>query len=514
VIRRARADPGQPYRYGPFVALGVVAACTIVGWFSRPWFATPGETSLIFILGLLWTASRLPQRDALLGAVASVAAFDFFFVPPVLGFVPSDGSALLTLVAFLTTSFVVSGYAASIRSHVEDAVEQERRTAALYALSRALSAQGEAAGIAAMAARRVTDLLGVDAEVFLPDPRDGVVAAGPASTTLATSAAERAVARRVLETSSPCELRAESEGGGEVLHLPMISSRRCRGVLAVALGQRGRPISAAQRTLLETFATLTAVALERAALAEDAENARIAVETERTRSTLLSAVSHDLRTPLASITGAAGALLAPGSSLDDEGKRDLVAAIRDEGDRLGRLVANLLDLTRVGAGGAALRREWYAIEELVASAMGRVRPRLEPRSTEVEVPKEVLLVRVDGVLFEQVVVNLLENAVRHTPPGTPIAVRVRATATDVVVEVLDRGPGIAPAKREEIFAPFHRPSSETAGAGLGLALCRAIVRAHGGTIVVDARPQGGAVFRVTIPRETAPEVRLDDERDD
>jgi two-component system sensor histidine kinase KdpD len=204
--------------------------------------------------------------------------------------------------------------------------------------------------------------------------------------------------------------------------------------------------------------------------------------------------------------GAAGGLLEKGAPIPDPVRQRLLEGIRDEAQRLGRLVADLLDLTRIEAGGFVLQKEWYPLEEVVASALERLKERLAGRPVDVRLPREPLLVETDGVLLEQVVVNLLENAAKHTPAGTPVEVRVRSEPTELVVEVLDRGPGIPPGEEQRVFERFHRlPTARgVEGAGLGLALCRAIVRAHGGHIEVENRPGGGSIFRFGLPRASPP----------
>jgi two-component system sensor histidine kinase KdpD len=314
----------------------------------------------------------------------------------------------------------------------------------------------------------------------------------------------RAAARRVLAGG-----RAEGRGtdvrpDGPALHLPLRTAGAIHGVLSVAFP--AAPPSFAQRAFLEAVAALAASALERTSLMEATERAHLRAAAERTRSTLLSAISHDLRTPLASITGATGALLSPGSGLGEEARRRLLLASHDESVRLGRLVANLLDLARVESGGFVADKEWFPVEELLASAMERVQPLLHGRRIEASMPEGLVQVRVDGVLVEQVVVNLLENAAKHTPAGSPIEVRVAAEPRAVVVEVMDRGTGIPAEEIDRIFEGFHRlpQARDSEGTGLGLALCRAIVLAHGGSIGAENRPGGGAIFRFTLPREREP----------
>jgi K+-sensing histidine kinase KdpD len=262
-----------------------------------------------------------------------------------------------------------------------------------------------------------------------------------------------------------------------------------------------------------TFAVMLAVGLTVSRMtvrirahAEESAEARLAAETERTRSALLRTVSHDLRTPLASISGAADVLLSEGARLDEGAAREMLATVRDEAGRLGRLVEGLLDLTRLESGTFRPKREWCPLEEIVGSALGRVQEALRDRDVGVDLTGALLMVPVDAVLVEQVFVNLLENAAKYSPPGSPIEVRARPGPREVVVEVMDRGPGIPTGDEERIFEPFHRAAGGTAapGTGLGLTVCRAVLRVHGGFIAAARREGGGTVFRFVLPVDGGP----------
>lgn len=233
---------------------------------------------------------------------------------------------------------------------------------------------------------------------------------------------------------------------------------------------------------------------------EAAERSRIGIETERARTTLLAGISHDVRTPLASITGAVSVLLETGDTLPPAERRGLLEAIREEGRRLDRLVADLLDLTRLESG-VKVKKEWVPLEEVVGSAIARLQSRLESRDLDVRLPDDVLLVPVDPVLLEQVLVNLLENAVKYSPPGSPLRVEGGTRGADVELEVSDRGDGIPPGEEARVFERFYRiaDGGRAEGTGLGLAVCQAIVRAHGGRIAAEPREGGGATFRISLP---------------
>jgi two-component system sensor histidine kinase KdpD len=268
------------------------------------------------------------------------------------------------------------------------------------------------------------------------------------------------------------------------------------------------PLSVEQRAFLDAYCRQSAFALEHVRLATDARNAALRAKTEETRSALLSAVSHDLRTPLASITGAATALR------DDHGlapntRNELVESICDETERLERLVANLLDMTRLETGPVSLKRDWIPLEEMIGSALNRLERQLGERAIHIELPETLPLLSVDPVLFEQVFVNLLENASRYTPPGSPLEIVASKRDDSVSIEIRDSGRGFAPGTEERVFEKFFRGEHVgTAGAGLGLPICRAIVEAHGGSIRAENRPTGGALVRVILPlADQVPSIR-------
>jgi two-component system sensor histidine kinase KdpD len=253
--------------------------------------------------------------------------------------------------------------------------------------------------------------------------------------------------------------------------------------------------------LLRAFANHAALAIERSELSERAEGARVQSETERLRSGLLSSVSHDLRTPLAVITGAASTLLEDDDRLDAAAKREMLRSIADEAGRLNRLVANLLAMTRLEAGALEVRRSWHSLEEIVGAALHRLEPLLGSRPVRVQLPPNLPLVAVDDVLLEQVVFNLVENALKHAPSSTAIELEARLRDRELAVSIADRGPGLAPGSEEQVFEKFYRgdDSRRSGGVGLGLAICRGIVEAHGGRLVAANRPDGGAVFTLVLP---------------
>jgi two-component system sensor histidine kinase KdpD len=286
----------------------------------------------------------------------------------------------------------------------------------------------------------------------------------------------------------------------------MRTDARGLGVVAFVPRVPGRVLDGEQRHLLEALARQAALAIERVILSAEAKAAELRARTENMRSSLLSAVSHDLRTPLAAITGAATSLRGDEAAVHPDQRRELVETICEESTRLSRLVGNLLEMTRVEAGAIDVRREWVPAEEIVGAVLTRLEGPLAGRAVHTSLDPALPLLHVDPVLLEQVLLNLVENAIKHTPAGTPIDLFVAAAPDRITIEVADRGAGLAAGSEEAVFQKFHRGAAlGVPGVGLGLAICRGIVEAHGGTIRASNRSGGGAIFTVTLPiAEKAP----------
>jgi two-component system sensor histidine kinase KdpD len=261
---------------------------------------------------------------------------------------------------------------------------------------------------------------------------------------------------------------------------------------------------------LETFGNQTALAIERAHLAEEAQQAQVRIETERLRNSLLSSVSHDLRTPLATITGAATTMLDSGAKLDTKTRQELLESVREEADRLNRLVQNLLEMTRLESGALQLRKEWHPLEEVIGAALSRLGKQLGDRRVDTQLPPDLPLVPIDDVLVEQVLVNLLDNAVKYTPSSSPIRILATSTGEAVTVEVADHGPGLPRGEEDKVFEKFYRAGTGGHGAGLGLAIAQGIVKAHGGHIWAQNLPEGGVAFLFTLPLDGKPPASVPD----
>ena len=503
--------PRSPWRsYGS--SLLTVGAMTGLAWLMRPRFAS-ANLILVYLLGVMWVAVTFGRGPAIVASVLSVAAFDFFFVPPANTLAVSDTQYLLTFFVMLAAALVISGMASRLRHQAESARRREQRTAALYALSRDLAAIPDRKRLLAAAIRRVEDVFGARGVILLPDETGRLSIPSGEPPAWASEEHDRGVAQWSFDHELPAGFGTPTLPDTRGLYLPLRGAQGPVGVLGIHPDRDLRSLSGDQLRLLETFGNQIALALERSQLAEQAEQARLRLESERLRETLLSSVSHDLRTPLAVITGSGTSLLAAGDGLSHTTRRELLENIVDESQRLNRLVGNLLDMTRLESGALEIRREWHSLEEIIGAALTRLADPLSARRVSVHLPPDLPLIPLDDVLVGQVLYNLLDNTLKYTPRTSPIEIQARVANGRVVVEIADRGPGLPPGEEEMVFRKFHRirREGEPGGAGLGLAICRGVLEAHGGTIVARNRPDGGAIFSLELPLGGEPPTIGDEE---
>jgi len=505
--RRARSEPTFRPRsplsdYASATAIVVVAS--LVCWAMSPLFS-PTNLVMVYLLGVTIVATKSSRGPAALASVLSVAAFDFFFIPPHLTFAVQDTQYLLTFAVMLLVALLISTLASRARAQADTVRQRERRTASLYAISRDLAGAQSLDEVGAISTRHVEDVTSAQAFVLCQGLSGHLREAGARVQSRPLNERDEAVAQWVFDNRRAAGLGTDTLPAASALFLPLTGSEHSLGVLGVRPAS-GAPFSSDQVQLLEALASQTATALDRVRLIGQAQRAHVEVEAERLRNSLLSSVSHDLRTPLASITGAASSLLDPEGRIDDAGRRDLLETIHEEGFRLNRLVANLLDMTRLESGALRVTKEWLPIEEVIGGALARLERTLAFRAVNIEVPEQLPLVPCDGLLIEQVLVNLIENAIKYTPRESAITIEASASAEAITVDVSDRGPGIPEAELGRVFEKFHRLESRglKGGVGLGLTICRGIVTAHGGKMSVFNREGGGATFRFTIPIEGQP----------
>lgn len=459
-------------------------------------FVSPTNLVMIYLLGVTLVASRFGPSEAAISSVLSVLAFDYFFVPPRGTFAVSDTQYLLTFSVMLLVALLISRLTLRLREEANASADRERRTASLYSLSREMSKSRSKREIAAAAAREIGSVFEAEVAVLVPGTNRLEVAASSISG-FETHMAESAVAQWVLEHDEAAGAGTQTLPSSSGLYLPLRGASGPVGVLAMLPRQETWPLPPAQVNLLETFANGLGLALERAQLAKESHRARIQSESERMRNTLLSSISHDLRTPLTSISGAASALLQreKGESLE------LVETIYQESLRLNLQVQNLLDMTQLQSGEMALKVEWHSLEEMVGTALARSRELLGDRKVSIDIPVDFPLVRADATLIDKLFVNLFENAAKHTPADSKLEITASVQSKVIRVVFADDGPGIPPGQESAVFERFAQGGSQSGGLGLGLAICRAIMRLHGGVIWVRNRlEQSGAEFHIEFPR--------------
>jgi two-component system, OmpR family, sensor histidine kinase KdpD len=495
--RRPRSAPG---RLGYLAAASLVVLVTVVARFAFG-HAYLADVVMLYLLGVVIASLSFDRGPSLSTAVLSVLAFDFFFIPPYFTFSVNDFRHVVTFTVMLFVGVVINHLTLRVREQATGARERERRTAALYEMSRALGHAVERSTLVTTAADHIARVFESDVLVFVPDERDLSVVHRTTGLVQA-SAQELGVARWVWTNRKEAGLSTNTLPGSPGLFIPLATTHGLLGVLGVVPKNPSRFDDPEERRFLQAFAAQMGVAVERTQLSEQAQTARLDADREQLRNALLSSVSHDLRTPLGVIEGASSALLDAEMTLDTDARRDLAETIHEEAERLNRRVRNLLDMTRFEAGAVRLDYEWQSLEEIVGAALSRVESRLGGRRVTVSLPPELPLVSCDGILIEQVLVNLLENALKYSPPDSPIEVSGHDAASEIVVTVADRGAGLVPGEEERIFEKFYRSERNhaTGGVGLGLAICRAIVSAHGGRIWAENGAPSGAAFRFSLPK--------------
>jgi two-component system sensor histidine kinase KdpD len=465
------------------------------------------DVVMIYLLGIMLISSRYGFGASIFGALLCVAAFDFVFVPPYFTFAVGDLRHVVTFMVMFLVAVVISGLSQQVRNQSLAARDRERRTRALYELTRELVGARGIQEMLSIAGPHFEQVFDAQVAVFAPDT------SGKLLCRYATEGLED-VADRGVSVSAWVWANQQEAGlgtstlpSGGTRYVPLLASGGIVGVLGLTPQRSDRFGSIETRRQIDAFAGQLALAMERANLAEETERARLEAETEQLRSSLLSSVSHDLRTPLAVITGAASTLVESGSAIDEFTRAELMRTILDESERLNRLIRNLLDMTQLESHRVKVKKEWLPLEEVIGAALNRVENRLAGREVSVELAHDLPLVPCDAVLIEQALINLLENAAKYSTGA--IEISASAGSGEVLVEIADHGPGIPPGQESRIFDKFERGAraGSAGGVGLGLAICRAIVAAHGGKIWVQNRPAGGAVFRFCLPLEGgAPDV--------
>ncbi len=496
---------GKPRWTGYAWAAGICALTSVLARLVLPWFDL-ANLIMFYLVGVVWVAAKHGRGPAVLGSVLSVLAFDFFLVPPHLSFTVSDTRYLLTFFIMLAVALTISTLAANLRYQARIAMYRERRTRALNELGKELAGALMAEQIVETARHHLESLFQAKVRILLPDSQDKVRSPTPLPEHKELGL-DPAIAQWVYDHQQPAGLGTQSLAGAPMYYLPLKAPMRTRGVLALQPSQKRLLFLPEQARLLETLAGQIALALERVHYVEVAQDALVKMESERLRNGLLSALSHDLRTPLTVLAGLADSLPLAGPPLPTA-QAEIALAIRAESLRTSLLVSNLLDMARLQEGHVRLKREWQPLEEVVGAALQTMASPLARHEVRVDLPAELPLIEFDSVLMERVFCNLLENAAKYSPVGSRIEITARNEGDRVAIAVADNGPGLPPGKEEGLFEKFTRGHEESpvAGVGLGLAIVRAIVEAHKGTVKAENRPEGGARFIVTLPAGEPPIV--------
>jgi two-component system, OmpR family, sensor histidine kinase KdpD len=497
-LPHAERVPG-PRSYAPYVYSAVIVGLvTAVSGLAIRGRLAPPNLTMLYLLSVVIIALQWGRGPAILAAALGVFAFDFFFVEPRFSFAVGDTQYLLTFAGLLVVGMVISTLAGRAKEQAEAVRRREANTTALYALSNDLAAAGDLDSIVDAVTRHVASTFSRDAAVLLP--QDGRLVSKTA-TSFFLDENEFAVATYAFQHGEPAGVGTDTLPGASARYLPLKTAQKVVGVLAVRPANRGTPLALEQRRLLQAFASQAALAIERANLADMERRLDVLRESERLQAALLNSISHDLRTPLASITGALTSLVDSTVVLDDRTKSELLETAKEQADHLNRLVGNLVEMTRLEGGAVKLRLQPTDVEDLVGAALTQAGDALQERPVKVHIDPDLPDVRVDFVLMTQVLANLIDNAVKYTPPATPIDIAARAVGSDLQIQIADRGPGIPDQELGRIFEKFYRVRrpGDAGGVGLGLAISAGIVELHGGRIWAENRDGGGAVVTFSLP---------------
>lgn len=459
----------------------------------------PANLVLLYLMAVVLVAVRFGRKPGILASFLAVLTFDIFLVPPYYSLTVKDPQYLLTFAIMLIVALIISTLTAHLQYQARIAQYGERRAGSLFDLSKELSAALTYDRIIEIAVRHLDAMFQADVMLLLSNRQGALQTSGAETHALGSPQLILQRAQSVYDRQIAAALHNDSDISDGMLYLPLRAPMRTRGVLVI------RPkdvqlLQYDQQRLLHTCAAQIALAIERVHYVEVAQEAEIAMESERLRNSLLSAISHDVRTPLTAIVGLASTL-ASSHTMQDDSRQELAEAIQEEALRMSSLVLNLLDMAKLHAGGIKLNRQWQMLEEVVGSSLGMLSRTLEGRCIEVALAPALPLLEFDAVLMERVFCNLLENAAKYTPPGSPLWIAAAQDADVVRVSVKDNGPGVPTGMSEAVFAKFTRGDSESVltGVGLGLSICRTIVEAHGGRIWVENGNDGGAHFIFTLP---------------
>lgn len=497
----------RKHKYAGYVyALVVVAICGLIthGLQTLSSDKSTGLTNglLVFLLGVVFVAVRYGTGPSILASVAISGTLAFFFMAPIWDFAVSDVRQLFSLIVLLIIGLVISGLTSQVLHQTGVAKQAAERFESLYRLSRELADLAGSEQLSRAAVKHIQNLVGGTATVLLPDFGRGFRAIPPAPLAATFRAREWTAANTAFETGHAAGLGTHTGSNVIALFLPLVFAKKLIGVLAIQPPEDRHEFTPEQQHMLNTLAGQLTGALERDRLSHQVQTAQNDAESERMRAALLSCVSHDLRTPLAVIAGASSSMLDDEVELSAQSRRELCRTIFQNADRLARIVDNLLNMTKIESGAFKVAKQQHVLEEVIGSTLLRMADVLKGRKIETRVPADLPLIPMDDVLFQQVLFNLLDNAQKYVPPGSPFEIAASIEGVQLRLDVADRGPGLLPGQESRVFEKFYRAPDrrqEQFGSGLGLTVCEAIITAHGGKITAKNRPGGGAMFSLWIP---------------
>ena len=483
----------------------------------------PINVALLYQLPVTLSAFWWGRFPSYFTAFTSMLAFDYFFIPPTFTLSVDDVRYIWSFITFLIVAFVIGGRTESLRNEAQAASQRERSTDALYQFSREIAAVSHLETIIEKLAIQVSSTLCQRTRVILPDDSNQLFIRADHSPSIencivqgklpaALEADERSVAGWSYENKILTGYSSNIFTEAEYLYIPMIAHETVVGLLAVQ--NNGRSITQEQRQLMETWAGLAAIAIERIRLMEEQRKASLLLESDKLRTALLNSVSHELRTPLASIIGSASTLLESESLYTVQDRRELLNNIQEGANRMDRVVANLLDSARLESGMVQLKLNWCDLEDIIGTSLRRLREATHNRNIHFVASSPLVMVRADSVLLEQVLINLIDNALKYSDPQTTIEIDITASDNQAVVSVADRGIGIPADELKHVFNKFYRirrTSFRVPGTGLGLSICKGIIEAHGGKIWAKARDGGGTILSFSLPASSDPCSPLESE---
>jgi len=495
--KRRSLAPVFPYLASSLMVLFMTLGITLISSFLGP-----VNISLLYLLPVLLSAARWGRSPAILTAVMGMLTFDIFFVPPLFSITVADLRYLISFAIFILVGIITGTLSDRLKRQVTYSRQRENSISSLYALSRDIAVVDNLDAVLECIVTNVSNTLDGQVMVLLPNEKTQLVLRKDSGFNNFFNDNELAVATWVFERGQRAGKGTETFGEAKALYLPLSTEQGTYGILGICFHETVAQFEAERIRLLEAFTRLAAMAINRVKLAEQARESLALVESERLRTALFNSLSHDLRTPLASIIGAVTGLLEDKNVVySPEVRNELLQTILQGAERMNRFVSNLLDMARLESGMLRLKKEWCDLQDIIGVSINRLGGSLNRRPMDIDIQDELPLVKADGILIEQVFINLLDNALKYSEKGSKIMVSIRQHGKQLEIVVANRGQGIPETDLSKIFDKFYRLNSplQVSGTGLGLAICKGLIEAHGGSIWAENNKLGGVTITFTLP---------------